>query len=194
MNICIYYNKRTEQIIEILPKQLSGEVKRDIETLWTQEIPRKILKTLSSEETYNASSLKRHIGHSVSTVHENLRRLEEAGLITTRVVYEGNKQRIVEPRVLCVTKNPPSKVLLQRFFQGMWTSSKKTRRIVEVLESNPDHYFSIEEMSTKTGIPVDEVELLLNNWDSQLTRGLSEFLKEPPFEKKVLYRARKKNI
>ena len=189
--ICIYYHSRSMQLIEILPKQLSAAKKSAIENIWTAEIPRKILIALSAEGMMNASALAKHIGHSMSTTHENLKKLENEGLIQTKIIYEKNKQRMITPTVLCVTKNSRTKEALQRFFQGLWVNSRKTQQIIDALNSKPDTFMTAEEISTKTGIPVDEVEILLNNWDSQLTRGVSGFLKEAPFEKKVLYKGKK---
>ncbi|MFP4424115.1 MAG: winged helix-turn-helix transcriptional regulator [Candidatus Woesearchaeota archaeon] len=191
MEICVYYHQRTKKIIEILPTTIPSETKYQIEKSWTQDIPRKILISLSGKDNHNATSLKKEIGHSSSTIHENLKRLEESGLIETKVIYEGNKQRIIKSNVLCITRNSPQKSRLQRFFQGLWVDSKKTKKIIDFLNNNPTKYFTTHEIALKTNIPIDEVELLLNNWDSQVTRGLSDFLKECPFEKKVLYKGKK---
>ncbi|MGM5488046.1 MAG: hypothetical protein ACQESG_03800 [Nanobdellota archaeon] len=191
MEICVYYHEKTQKIIEILPTNIPPELKYQIEKAWTQDIPRKILITLSGTDMYNATTLKKTIGHSSSTIHENLKRLEEADLIQTKVIYEGNKQRVIRSNVLCITRNTKQRSRLQKFFQGLWVDSKKTKRIIEFLNKNPTKYFTTEEIAVKTQIPIDEVELLLSNWDSQITRGLSDFLKETPFEKKVLYRGKK---
>ncbi|MCB9362136.1 helix-turn-helix transcriptional regulator [Candidatus Woesearchaeota archaeon] len=190
MDICVYYDEKSEKILDILPHAIDTKVKFIIEKMWTQVIPRKILIALSSEEQYNASKLKQIVGHSMSTIHDTLRKLEDAELILTEVIYEGNKQRMIRPQLLCVTKSPKYRAQLKRFFQGMWVDTGKTKLVLDFLNLNHKKFFTVEEISARTKIPVDEVELLLTNWDSQLTRGLSGFLKEVPFEKKVLYRGR----
>ncbi len=153
---------------------------------------RKILIGLSENNESSASSLKEVIGHSASTIHENLARLEELGLIETKMIYKGKKQKILSSKVLCVTKNPKLKrIIKEALNQGLWVDTKKTRQILKVLEDNPDTYFSAEELSLLTKIPVDEIKVLLDNYDSQITRALTDFLKKSPVEKKVLYKIAK---
>jgi DNA-binding PadR family transcriptional regulator len=187
LEYCVYYDNQTGSILDFFPQDVPAEIKNRIITSWSQEIPRKILKELSTSEM-TMQELKNRIGHSNSTLHENIKRLEEAGLIHTQIVYEGNKIRILAPRILFVTKNPEHKSKVQRFFQGMWVDSDKNGTIVRYLQDNPDKFFTADQIAAKTNIPVDEVELILSNWDSQFSRGLSDFLKQRPFEKKVLYR------
>lgn len=187
LEYCVYYDAQTGAILDFFPQDVPAETKNRIITSWSQDIPRKILKELSVKEL-TMQELKGIIGHSNSTLHENIKKLEEAGLIHTQIVYEGNKIRVLFPRILFVTKNPEHKSRVQRFFQGMWVDSSKNKAIIEYLQDNPDKFFTADQIAAKTGIPVDEVEIILSNWDSQFSRGLSDFLKQKPFEKKVLYR------
>jgi DNA-binding MarR family transcriptional regulator len=191
MKICIYYNANNNQIIDILPKNISLKDKNDLEALWHQNIPRKILITISTQEQYNLIKLKEKIGHSTSTLHENIKKLEKKKLVTTKIIYEGNKQRIIIPNVLCITKNPKHKAIIKRVFQGLWVDSKNNKKVIEFLDSNPTKEFTIEEISFHTKIPVDDVELLLDNWESQATRAISNFLQKRPFTKRVLYKSSK---
>jgi predicted AAA+ superfamily ATPase len=190
MELCIYYNERSKKIIEILPRSLDANSRAKIQGIWQQEIPRKILLTLSNNPL-NLSQLKDQIGHSISTIHDYIKKLESLGLVNTEIIYDKNKQKILKSNILCVTKNPKYKTLINKFFQGMWVDSKKFQVITALLDKHPDKYFTYEEIANKTNLPVDEVELLISNWDSQLTRALSDFLKEAPFEKKVLIKSRK---
>ena len=187
LEYCVYYDVQTSTILDFFPQEVPAELKNRIITFWGQEIPRKILKELSIKEL-TMQELKGAIGHSNSTLHENIKKLEEGGLIHTEIVYEGNKIRILAPRILFVTKNPEHKTKVQRFFQGMWIDSSKNKAIIDYLQDNPDKFFTTDQIAAKTNIPVDEVELILSNWDSQFSRGLSDFLRNKPFEKKVLYR------
>lgn len=187
LHYCVYYDNHTDAIIDFFPTEIPAELKNTITTFWTQDIPQKILKALSISEM-TMQELKGKIGHSNSTLHENILKLEEAGLINTQIIYEGNKIRVLSPKILFVTKNPEFKTRVQKFFQGIWVDSEKNKQIIEYLQDNPDKFFSADQIAAKTGIPVDEVEIVLGNWDSQVTRSLSDFLKSKPFEKKVLYR------
>jgi DNA-binding transcriptional ArsR family regulator len=187
LEYCVYYDGQNGSILDFFPQDIPPDLKNRIITMWSQDIPRKILKELSVKEL-TMQELKGLIGHSNSTLHENIKKLEDAGLVYTRIIYEGNKIRVLEPRILFVTKNPEHKTRVQRFFQGMWVDSSKNKAIVDYLQDNPDKFFTADQIAAKTGIPVDEVELILSNWDSQFSRGLSDFLKQRPFEKKVLYR------
>ena len=193
MEYCIYYDKRNESIIDFLPTSLDSKVKQKITEVWNQEITREILKIISEEEEITAPKIKEKIGHSASTLHENIKKLEDLKLIKSEMSYKGNKKKIIKAKVLCVTKNPSYKEKFQRFFQGLFVDSKNSKKIIECLEKNPNKYLSIEEISLKTKIPVDEIEILLKNWESQITRSFSDFMKEKPFEKKTLYKFKKQN-
>ena len=160
--------------------------------LWAQEIPRKIMMFLSTEHDVTAPKIKQAIGHSVSTLHENIKKLEDAGLIETKMIYVGNKQKIIKPRVVFVTKNPVFKSVVKNFLaKGFWIDSKNSRKVIGFLQENHDRSFTAEQISAKTKVPVDEIHTLLSNWDSQITRAFSDFLKEKPFEKYVMYKGRK---
>lgn len=189
MEYCVYYDKKTMQLLDFLPKNINGGHKAKIIELWSQEIPRKILMLLSTEQNVTAPKIKSMIGHSVSTLHENIKRLEEAGIIETEMIYVGNKQKIIKPKVIFVTKNPAFKSVVKNFLaKGFWVDSKKSKKIIEFLQSHDSKSYTAEEISAKTGVPVDEIHTLLSNWDSQITRAFSDFLKEKPFEKVVLYK------
>jgi transposase len=192
MNIIVYYDPKSMTILDFLPTNVEEEVKDSIRQLWNQDIPRKILVLLSQESEITAPIIKQRIGHSMSTLHENINKLEQAGLIHTEMIYKGNKQKIIKADVLCVSKNAPLTARITRFLnQGLWVDTSRSKKIVQFLKKNPNDWFSTEDISAKTGIQVDEVETLLKNWDSQITRSFSDFLKQTPFEKKVIYRFRK---
>jgi DNA-binding Lrp family transcriptional regulator len=189
MECCAYYDKKTMQILDILPKNISNAYRAKILDLWSQEIPRKILMFLSTEQEVTAPKIKSAIGHSVSTLHENIKRLEDAGIIGTEMIYVGNKQKIIKPNVIFVTKNPAFRAVVKSFLaKGFWVDSKKSNKIIEFLQENDDRAFTAEEISSKTKVPVDEIHSLLANWDSQITRAFSDFLKERPFEKLTMYK------
>jgi DNA-binding MarR family transcriptional regulator len=188
---CLYYNSEDGNIVDFLPADIDSKIKNSIIEAWNQDIQREILKVLSEEEEMTSPTIKKRIGHSASTLHENIKKLEDASLIETTMSYEGNKQKIIRPRVLCVTKNPKSKERFQRFFQGLFTDSDKTKIVLDYMRSSPEKYLTTEEISAKTKIPVDEIEILLSNWESQITRSFSDFMKEKPFEKKTLYKIKK---
>lgn len=189
MECCAYYDKKTLQVIDILPKNISNNLRARILDLWSQDIPRKILMYLSTEQEVTAPKIKSAIGHSVSTLHENIKKLEDAGLISTEMVYVGNKKKIIKPNIIFVTKNPVFKAVVKNFLsKGFWIDSKKSTSVIEFLQKNHHRSFTAEEISTKTKVPVDEIHTLLSNWDSQITRAFSDFLKERPFEKIVLYK------
>ncbi|MFT4304647.1 MAG: winged helix-turn-helix transcriptional regulator [Candidatus Woesearchaeota archaeon] len=188
MEYCIYYDKRNEAIIDFLPADIDSKVKQKITEVWNQEITREILKIISEEDEITAPKIKEKIGHSASTLHENIKKLEDLKLIESKMIFKGNKKKIIKPKILCVTKNPNYKEKFQKFFQGLFVDTKNTKKIIECLERNKNKFLSIEEISIKTKIPVDEIEILLKNWDSQITRSLSDFMKEKPFEKKTLYK------
>jgi hypothetical protein len=189
MQLCVYYDEKKQYILDINPRELDPEVRSNLEEAWSQPIQRKILILLSSGVN-RLPDIQKEIGHSPSTLHVAVQRLSEAGFVTYTMVYTGNKQKILSSNVLCVTRNPQSKIALQRFFQGLWVDSAKTKRIIKVMQSDKEKWWSPEELSVKTRIPVDEIALLLSNFDSPTTKALSEFLKDPPFEKKVSYRAK----
>ena len=188
---CVYYDKNTEEIQDFFPAHIDADLRNTVINAWEQEIPRKILRTLTEGEL-TMQELRKKIGHSNSTLHENVKRLEEAGLIKTKLIYEGNKIRVLEPEFLFVTKNPSAKAQIKKFFQGLWVDSEANSKIIEFLNSNPDDYYTAEEIAAKTKIPVDDVELTLSNWDSKVTRALSDFNKQKPFEKKTLYKGKGK--
>ncbi|MFP4523867.1 MAG: hypothetical protein ACLFO2_00930 [Candidatus Woesearchaeota archaeon] len=189
MDICVYYDERRKVIIDVSPREVDPGVKSRLEDVWRQPILRDIL-ILLSEGVNRLPDIKERIGHSPSTLHGAVQKLENAGFLRTEMSYEGNKQKLLSSNVLCVTRNPRSKESLQRFFQGLWVDSAKTRKVIDAMKSDPDRWWTAEDLSLKTKIPVDEISLLLSNFDSQMTRALSQFLKKPPFEKKVMYRAR----
>jgi biotin operon repressor len=187
LDYCVYYDAQTEDIIDFFPTEIESGAKARIMNFWSQDIPRKILKELSGQ-AMTMQELKSKIGHSNSTLHENIKKLEEAGLIHTEIIYEGNKIRVLAPRILFVTKNPEFKVKVQKFFQGMWINSDHNKKVIDFLQDSPDKFFSVDQIAAKTGISVDEVELILSSWESKVTRAISDFRKDKPFEKKVLYR------
>jgi DNA-binding Lrp family transcriptional regulator len=189
-NICIYYDEKKETIIDILPKNIDSEKKNAIEILWNQHIAKKILILLSQYNEMTIPKIKDTIGHSMSTLHEMIGKLEAEKLIKSEMIYTKNKQRIITSNILCITRNPKHTEKIKRFFQGLWIDSKKTKKIVDFLNNNPQKYYTIEDISLETKIPVDDVELLLSNWDSLTTRGIKGLLKEAPFEKKVLYKGK----
>lgn len=188
MRYCIAYDKRKGNIIDFLPIDINDKIKNNIMEVWNNEICREILITLSEKGEMTAPELKKEIGHSASTLHENIKKLSDKDLIETKMVYEGNKKKVIKSRVLCITKNPKSKEMFKRFFRGLFVDTKKNQKIIEFLKKNPGKYFSVEEIAAKTKIPSDEIEILLENWDSQITRSFKDFLKEKPFEKKTMYR------
>ena len=184
---CVYYDKDSEDILDFFPSNIDTDLKNTIIAVWKQDIPRKILKTISEGDT-TMQELRKKIGHSNSTLHENIKKLEELELIKTNLIYKGNKIRCLSPRLLFVTKNPKFKATIQKFFQGLWVDTEANKKVVNFLQDNKESYYTTEEIATRTGMPVDAVELTLNNWESQVTRSLSDFMKKKPFEKKVLYR------
>jgi DNA-binding transcriptional regulator GbsR (MarR family) len=184
---CVYYDKDDEDIVDFFPQGIDADLRNTIIAVWEQEIPRKILKTIS-EGDLTMQELRQRIGHSNSTLHENVKKLEEQGLIQTKIIYEGNKIRILSPVLLFVTKNAKFKTRVQKFFQGLWVDSDANTAVIAFLRENPDDFFTSEEIAARTGFSVDDVELVLSNWDSQVTRALSDFMKKRPFEKRTLYR------
>ncbi|MFW5852744.1 MAG: winged helix-turn-helix domain-containing protein [Nanoarchaeota archaeon] len=192
MECIAYYDKKTLEILDFLPKNIDNSLQSKILEAWSQEIPRKILMFLSTESQVTAPKIKTAIGHSVSTLHENIKKLEDYNLIKTEMIYVGNKQKVIKPKVIFVTKNPMFRSVVNSFLsKGFWIDSKKSRKIMDFLQKNYTKEFTAEEISSKTGIPVDEIHSLLSNWDSQITRAFSDFLREKPFEKKILYKGKK---
>ncbi len=187
IQFCVYYDGKTEAIVDFFPSNIPAELKGKIVTNWSQDIPRKILKELSMADL-TMQQLKSKIGHSNSTLHENILRLEEAGLIYTKITYTGNKIRTLAPRILFVTKKPEFKTKVQKFFQGIWVNAEHNKKVIAFLQDNPENFYTADQIAAKTGIAVDEVEIILSSWESQFSRALSDFLREKPFEKKVLYR------
>ena len=187
---CVYYDKETEEIQDFFPAHIDADLRNTVINSWEQEIPRKILRALSEGEK-TMQELRKEIGHSNSTLHENVKKLEELDLIQTKLIYEGNKIRVLEPKFLFVTKNPSSKAQLKKFFQGLWVDGETNQVVIDFLQQHHQKYWTADEIAAKTNLPVDDVELALSNWDSKVTRALSDFMKQKPFEKKTLYRGKK---
>jgi hypothetical protein len=192
MKIFVYYDKRSEAILDFFPSDIPEDKKHAIRQMWNQDIARRILLFLSNKDDITAPLIKQQIGHSMSTLHENIKKLEMSGLIETKMVYKGNKQKIIKTNILCVSKNTALTEKITRFLnQGLWVDTDRSKKIIKFLDKNPEKFFSVEEISAKTGIQVDEVDTLLRNWDNQITRAFSDFLKKSPFKKKTLYKSRK---
>ncbi|PIN70539.1 hypothetical protein COV93_01100 [Candidatus Woesearchaeota archaeon CG11_big_fil_rev_8_21_14_0_20_43_8] len=188
--VYVYYDKKSERITDFLPVDLDDNSKAAIINQWQMDIPRRILKALSENDMMTAPRIKETIGHSMSTLHENIKKLEEAGLIETKMIFEGNKQKIIRPKVFFVTQNPRLRsFLIKAANQGVWVETEKSKSVLKFLKENADEFHTAEEISLKLKIPVDEVKTLLENWNSQFNRGLSEFMKKMPFERRVYYRA-----
>ncbi len=187
---CVYYEKGSEKILDYFPKSsLSTTMITNISVAWENPIYRKILKFLSSNNPARISDMKQKMNHSLSTLHDAVDKLEDMRLVKTKLSYEGKKQRFVYPRVLFVTQNAHLKRIFKSIInQGIWVDVDKTRKIIDFLKQNPKKFFSVEEISAKTEIPVDEVKVLLENYDSLITRAMSEAFKDVPFEKVTLYR------
>lgn len=190
MDICVYYDEKSGHIIDITPIEIDPATRSRLEELWNHPISRKILIEISAGVP-RLPDIQKKIGHSASTLHEALQKLVHADLVRVEMSYEGNKHKILKSNVLCVTKSTSNKLALQKFFQGLWVDSEKTKRIIDTMEKKPHHWWTPEELSAMTKIPIEHITLLLSNFDSQTTRALSQFLKEPPFEKKVSYRFKK---
>ena len=188
-NVYAYYDPKTEKILDFLPHDLDDTIKANIINFWSQEIPKRILRVLSEHESMTAPRIKEEIGHSMSTLHENIKKLHDAGLIETKMIYEGNKQKVISPKVYFVTQNPTfTRVIKKAVNQGVWVDTEKTKKILSYMEENEGKFLSAEDVSRKLKIPVDEVATLLENWNSQFNRGISDFLKKKPFERRVFYR------
>lgn len=188
--ICVYYNKKTEELQNFMP-DISENEKSTISNAWEKIVFRNILKALSIKNNLNLSELKQLTNHSISTISDSITKLEKMGLVSVEIQYKEKKQKIIHSKILFVTENNKlKKILTQLLNQGIWINKEKSDEITKFLHANKDQYFSIEEISANTGIPIDEVKILLNNWESHITRAVSDFLKEPPFEKKILYKAK----
>lgn len=190
MKACVYYDNKSNEIIEVLPNNIDPRLKGFIFEFWNQNIFKKILINISMYDNLSISDLKKLVGHSISTIHDAITKLENADLIISELTYINNKKKILKPNVVFVNKNPRFKTSIQKFFQGLWIDSKKTNKIIEFLKKNKTKKFTAEQISTRTEIPVDEVKLLLSNWDSITTRTLRNFMQETPFEKIVYYKGK----
>lgn len=187
---CVYFSQNNYEILDFLPQNISNKTKSRIIQAWNVPICRQVMLFLSDKSRVPVSEIKSGVGHSLSTLHETLDKLEDLGLVKSEMIYEGKKQKLITPRVLFVTRNSRFKrIMKEALNQGLWVDSDRTNQIISVLDKNPQKYFSLEELSVKTGIPVDEIKVLLDNFDSQITRALSDFMKRRPFEKKTLYRS-----
>ncbi len=191
MDYCVYYDQHNERIIDFFPQAIDLDVKNNINKFWNQAIPRKILIELSTQPM-NMQELRKRIGHSNSTLHENIKKLEEAGLIESEIIYEGNKIRLLKPKILFVSQSPKYQTIFKKFFQGLWIDRKQNLKIIDFLDKHHDKYFTAEEISAKLNIPIDEVRLSLDSWNSPVTKAYSDLFKDRPFEKKVMYRSRKR--
>jgi DNA-binding Lrp family transcriptional regulator len=190
---CVYYDGGSLSLRGFLPANMDERLKTRLRILWESEIPRKILMALSEDDELTTPELQQAIGHSMSTLHENIKKLQDAGLIEAKMSYVKNKKKVLTTKVLCVTQNPKLAAKLKGFLnKGLWVDSKKSKRIVRFLDDNPGVDFTVPEIASRTKIPADEVETLLTNWDAQITRAFSDFLKAVPFQKKVFYRSLKK--
>lgn len=190
MEYCVYYDRKKEEIIEFFPAEIPLDIKTKISQAWSQPIQKKILITLSMHEKLTIPKLKEIIGHSMSTLHENIRKLMQNNIIDAQTIFKDNKKIILKPKILFVTKSSKSKAFFQKFFQGAWISTDKNETIVNFLKKNPDREWTVKEIAAKIDLPEDEVQIYLDNWESVLTRTLSTYSKEIPFQKRVLYKYR----
>ncbi|MEM4396061.1 MAG: winged helix-turn-helix domain-containing protein [Candidatus Woesearchaeota archaeon] len=188
--LCVYYELGSEKLLDFFPKsKITPEMLKNISVAWENPIYRKILKYLSENKNVKLIELAENLNHSVSTISEAINRLESLALVTSELSFEGKKQRVINSKVLFVTKNPELKKIFNNLInQGIWIDMKKTKQIIEYLKKNKDKFLSVEEISLGTKIPVDEVRTLLENYDSFITRSFSEAFKETPFEKITLYK------
>ncbi|MCA9478565.1 MAG: winged helix-turn-helix transcriptional regulator [Nanoarchaeota archaeon] len=189
-SICTYYDADTNNILDIIPHELDDETKANISLFWQQPISQKILKALSTKGSMTITTLAQELGHSVSTIHENIKKLEQKKLISTEISYEKKKQRVITSHILFATKSPRFKESLSRFFQGLWINSKDTNDIISYLQKHSEKKHTAEQISAGTNIPIHRVEIALSNWDSIITRGVSQMNKEQPFIKEVTYQAK----
>lgn len=196
MQYIAYYEKNKETLIDFFPTNIKEEMKERIKKYWDQPVAREILKFLSKEEVTTAPEIKNEIGHSMSTLHENITKLEADGIISTEMTYNQNKKKIIKPNVMFVNKNSKLTGAITKFLnQGLLVDTKTSKKIIKFLDENKEKAFTAEQISVKTGIQVDEIETLLNNWDSIVTRAFSEALRHKPFVKRVTFQSSKgKNI
>jgi DNA-binding transcriptional regulator GbsR (MarR family) len=187
----IYYDKKTSQIIDYFPKSLEQGIITNIYEMWGQEIPQKIIKIVSQKYPITATEIKSELGHSSSTIFDNLKKLEQCNLIKTEISYIGNKKRVIYPKVFFVTKNNHFKQFMKKFFQGMWVDSDNFKKIMKFLQKNPNKFYTSEEISAKTNIPVDSVEITMQDYDSKIMQIFSTNKTHIPFEKKTVYKYRK---
>lgn len=192
MQYIVYYEKRRETILDFFPSTIKDEYKEVIKRYWDQPVAREILKFISKVEETTAPEIKKEIGHSMSTLHENIAKLERDELITTEMVYTQNKKKIIKGNIMFVNKNSRVTEAITRFLnQGLLVDTKTGKKIVRFLDRNADKSFTAEQISAKTGIQVDEVQTLLENWDNIITRAFSDALSEKPFVKKITYQSLK---
>ncbi len=192
MEYIVYFEKKKENILDFFPANISESFKEIIFTSWNQPVCRAILKYLSKVEETTAPEIKDAIGHSMSTLHENIMKLERDGLIETEMSYVQNKKKIIRSKVLFVTKNSRVTEAITRFLnQGLLVDTKTSNKLIKFLDANSDKPFTCEQISAKTGIQVDEVQTLLDNWDTLITRAFSDALKPQPFIKRVTYQSSK---
>lgn len=192
MDYIVYYEKKKETILEFFPTDIPTDIQEVILSAWNQPVCRSILKFLSKEEESTAPLIKDAIGHSMSTLHENISRLERDGLISTEMVYVKNKKKIITSNVLFVTKNSKITGTINKFFQGFLVDTKNGNKITKFLDRNKSKSFTIEQISARTNIPVDDVQVIMDNWESTITRTFSDAFKEKPYIKEITYRSSKK--
>jgi len=190
MDICVYYDKEKNNIIDIFPNNINPNMKNNIMKLWGKTVCRKILCSISENNQSTITSLAASTGHSLSTIHENLKLLENVNIVKSELKYEKKKQRIITSDIIFITANPKFKQTLKKFFQGLWYNNKATEKIITFLHDNQNKTFTAEQISIALKIPVDDVKLYLSNWDSLTTRGLSNILKDAPFEKIITYKGK----
>lgn len=193
--LCVYYELGSEKLLDFFPKsKVTPEIIKNISIAWENPIYRKVLKYLSENKDVKLIDLATNLNHSLSTISDAVNRLESLGLITSKISFQGKKQRVINSKILFVTKNPELKKIFNNLInQGIWVDMKKTKEIIEYLKKNKDRFLTIEEISIGTKIPVDEVKTLLENYDSFITRSFSEAFKEIPFEKITLYKYKEKD-
>ncbi|OIO66745.1 hypothetical protein COY28_03330 [Candidatus Woesearchaeota archaeon CG_4_10_14_0_2_um_filter_57_5] len=191
MEGCVSYNRKSFELLDFLPSDMDAGLKSTINQYWHQRIAREILIALSSAEEIPMSQLRDQIGHSASTLHENIKRLQEVGLIEAEMSFKGNKQLLLRPRVIFVSDNPKVAAAFQKFFQGLFIDTNATKIVLAFLNENPDKFFTSAEISSRTNMPKTQVEIALSNLESPITRAYSTFYRSAPFEKQISYRIRK---
>lgn len=191
MQYVVYYEKKKETILGFFPTDISNDLKEIIQSAWNQPVCRAILKYLSKEDQATAPEIKDAIGHSMSTLHENIARLERDGIIKTEMTYVQNKKKIITSNVLFVTKTSKLTRAMAKFFQGLLVDTKSSKKIVSFLDRNAGKSFTVEQIAARTGIDVDDVQIVLDNWESIITRTFEDALKPTPFVKQILYTSTK---